>query len=313
METKICKQCGVEKDVDLYHKNRLTCKECVNLNAREKYKQNKEIMKSDANERSEKYRNKIRSDPEKHNEYKKRQNDLRKVRLENNRDKINKNRRERHHERMENDPEYNERYRAQRKKAMEKRSEKRRIKREEELERIGEGNKECRYCKKILPLNKFRHNRCRCKTCEKDHPYNKFIRNVRTRVYNGLHGNKNQRTIKYLGMSNKKYIEYITSVNPEYTLENHGSVWHIDHVIPLSRFKLLQTSPELQEIAFNWRNTTPICKIENLQKHNKIDKNQIQSHYEMLQRYHEINNIELPQEYIDLFATYLDAGTPLEL
>ena len=49
------------------------------------------------------------------------------------------------------------------------------------------------------------------------------------------------------------------TVNPNYNLENHGKEWHIDHVIPLSKFDL--DNKEELDIAFNWRNTTGIiCK-----------------------------------------------------
>ena len=38
----------------------------------------------------------------------------------------------------------------------------------------------------------------------------------------------------------------------------------------------------------------------------------IQEHFKNLQKYHEENNIELPQKFIDLFAKHLVAGNPLE-
>ena len=51
------------------------------------------------------------------------------------------------------------------------------------------------------------------------------------------------------------------------------------------------------------------CK-ENLSKNNKILKSQIEQHLTTLLDYHKKNNIEMPQEYIDLFAKHLDAGSP---
>ena len=42
----------------------------------------------------------------------------------------------------------------------------------------------------------------------------------------------------------------------------------------------------------------------------KIDKKQIASHYARLQEYHTQQNTKIPQEYVELFATHLDAGTP---
>jgi hypothetical protein len=65
-------------------------------------------------------------------------------------------------------------------------------------------------------------------------------------------------------------------------------------------------------MAFNWRNTMPLSATENLAKCNRIDSTQIVSHYAILNKYHNYKNIQLPNKYSELFATYLDAGIPLE-
>ena len=65
-------------------------------------------------------------------------------------------------------------------------------------------------------------------------------------------------------------------------------------------------------IAFNWRNTMPLAVKENLAKNNKILIPQIKEHFKLLKTYHKYNDIELPQEFIDLYAKHLAAGIPLE-
>ena len=91
-------------------------------------------------------------------------------------------------------------------------------------------------------------------------------------------------------------------------MENYGSIWHIDHVIPISKFDL--DSEEQQCLAFHWINTMPLASKENLQKNNRIDRQQIHDHLQHVTKYHERNNLELPNKFANLFATYLDAGTP---
>jgi hypothetical protein len=118
------------------------------------------------------------------------------------------------------------------------------------------------------------------------------------------------RTIAYLGCSSREYIQWICEYDERYTLENRGKEWHIDHVIPLSRFNL--EDKEEQLIAFNWRNTMPLSVKANLSKNAKILKPQIEQHLAYLKKYHEERKIELPQKFIDLFAKHLDAGIPLE-
>jgi hypothetical protein len=178
-----------------------------------------------------------------------------------------------------------------------------------ELE-IGIGNKKCNYCDETKPVCYFRHNRLKCKVCERDDPKDKFKRNIRTRIYTCLHSNKNKKTIEYLGCGYDDYVKWISYNSHNYTLENHGQIWHIDHVIPLSKFDLYNKEEIM--IAFNWKNTTAVSVKDNLSKNNKILKPQIHEHLEKLKKYHEDNNTDLPRLYIDLFAKYLDAGTPLE-
>jgi hypothetical protein len=172
-------------------------------------------------------------------------------------------------------------------------------------EEIGENNKKCSSCSEIKPKCNYRYNRLKCKTCERDDPLDKFKRIVRGRIHNALHkGNgKSMNTIKYLGLSSKEYLEWIMHNDNDYTLENRGKVWHIDHVIPLSRFDLDDEQEQL--VAFNWRNTMPLQAKENLSKNNRIIKTQIEQHYKHLSDYHKEKNIEMPQVFIDLFAKHL--------
>ena len=179
-------------------------------------------------------------------------------------------------------------------------------------EEIGDDNKKCSVCSSIKPKCNFRYNRLKCRTCERDDPLDKFKRSVRGRIHIALHkGNgKTMNTIKYLGANSAEYIQWILHNDQNYTLENRGKIWHIDHVIPLSRFDLNDEDEQL--IAFNWRNTMPLSAKENLSKNCKIISSQIEQHYKHLSDYHKEKNITMPQVFIDLFARYLVAGTALE-
>ena len=194
-----------------------------------------------------------------------------------------------------------------------KRAEERRQVREAELrelsERIGEGNAVCKYCNEVRPKNGFRENRLKCKDCERDEPLEKFKRNIRSRIYLSL-SKKTLHTVEYLGCNASEYVRWISNNSNNYTLENHGTVWHIDHVIPLSKFDLEDVSQQL--IAFNWRNTMALEKRENLAKNNRIVPEQVRNHYTNLIEYNKNYNLDMPQEYVDLFARYLVAGSPLE-
>ena len=177
---------------------------------------------------------------------------------------------------------------------------------------IGIDNKVCRYCNVIKHKDRFRHNRLKCRDCERDDPNEKFKRYIRTRIYNCLKNhNKTKHSIDYLGCTTLEYSNYIFNYNPNYNLDNYGNTWHIDHVIPISKFDL--NNHEEQLVAFNWRNTMPLSSRENLSKNNKIIKEQVLEHVIKLLNYNTNNKLDLPQVYIHLFAKHLDAGNPLEL
>ena len=176
---------------------------------------------------------------------------------------------------------------------------------------IGPDNTICKYCNEIRPKTRFRFNRLKCADCERDDPLEKFKRIIRSRVYIALHYVKEKHTIDYLGCNTTEYIQWIQYNSQGFTIENHGKEWHIYHVIPLSKFYL--ANEEEQMVAFNWRNTTALSVRDNFTKNNKIIKSQVKQHIEKLVSYHNQNNIELPQKYIDLFAKYLDDGKPLKI
>ena len=290
MSHKTCSRCGTNKETELFIKNRNICRECSNSRKRELIK----IKIENTSETAELTCSKCGI---------KKISTLFRKGTTICKDCNNNKRRERY----TNDPEHRQKKREEVMNYKKKKTIERRMKKEEE---IGIGNKKCNYCNEIKPNDKFRYNRLKCRMCERDDPVEKIKRVIRSRIYSGLHYNKNKNTIHYLGCNNTDYIKWITCNDFNYTLENHGSLWHIDHVIPISKFNL--DNEEEQKIAFNWRNTTAVSIKDNLSKNNKILKPQLHEHLKKLKKYHEENNIDLPRLYIDLFAKYLDAGTPLE-
>ena len=52
------------------------------------------------------------------------------------------------------------------------------------------------------------------------------------------------------------------------TWENHGVVWEVDHIMPLSLYDLSKEENIFK--AFHYTNTQPLTKSENRSKKNKI-------------------------------------------
>ena len=76
-------------------------------------------------------------------------------------------------------------------------------------------------------------------------------------------------SLKLTGAPSWEFVwEHLKSTFKEgMTRDNHGSVWHIDHIIPCSSFDL--TKPEEQQKCFHYTNLQPLWALENLKKGRK--------------------------------------------
>lgn len=60
------------------------------------------------------------------------------------------------------------------------------------------------------------------------------------------------------------------------TFENHGTLWHIDHVIPCCTFNL--SDPEHQMQCFHWSNMKPMLARDNCSKSGRVIADEIPLH-----------------------------------
>ena len=65
----------------------------------------------------------------------------------------------------------------------------------------------------------------------------------------------------------RKWIEF--QLDEEMNMDNYGSVWHLDFVLPISSFNLLDEKEP--EKAVNWMNICPVLLKKNIEKANEID------------------------------------------
>jgi hypothetical protein len=83
---------------------------------------------------------------------------------------------------------------------------------------------------------------------------------LRSRLYSVLKGKgirKTQRTLDLLGCHVTELKSYLESMFlPTMSWENHGIIWHIDHIIPCSSFDL--TLIESQKKCFHYTNLQPL-------------------------------------------------------
>lgn len=86
----------------------------------------------------------------------------------------------------------------------------------------------------------------------------KFNRAIKRNTYSNFLGCD----IEYL----KKWIEY--RWDKDMNWENYGECWHIDHILPINQFTILDDS-EIK-VCFHWTNLQPLYKSENISKSDKL-------------------------------------------
>lgn len=97
----------------------------------------------------------------------------------------------------------------------------------------------------------------------------KLAKNLRTRLLMALKGNtRTGSAVRDLGCSME---EFKTRLKSQFKLgmnwENYGK-WHIDHILPLSKFDLSKEKERL--VAFHYSNLQPLWAEDNNRKSNRI-------------------------------------------
>jgi len=101
----------------------------------------------------------------------------------------------------------------------------------------------------------------------------KLARNLRSRTskaFKAQNVRKTNKTFDLLGCSHSFFKNWI--IHQLYgimTIENYGSVWQLDHCLPIASFNLLDEID--MKKCFNWVNLRPMYSTENNSKKVKID------------------------------------------
>lgn len=108
-----------------------------------------------------------------------------------------------------------------------------------------------------------------------------IIESLRARIHGVLKSSKRDTTSELIGCTSEQIHTWIGSQFEEgWTWENHGEVWHIDHVVPISL--IYEKHPKA---CFNWTNLRPLCAQENMEKGNKLCMDDILKHAKYLENF----------------------------
>jgi hypothetical protein len=120
---------------------------------------------------------------------------------------------------------------------------------------------------------------------------------LRSKIHKML---KNQKTsyTKYIGCDIewfKKWIEFRFDENMNWN--NLGSYWHIDHILPINRFNLINDNDKM--ICFHWTNLQPLESTENRQKSNKLKLHYYYNNIVNVYRFNKLNNTNLGYQIVN--------------
>ena len=121
----------------------------------------------------------------------------------------------------------------------------------------------CKQCKGITSNSKSSTPKP-----SKKSPLVRFINNAKSRIRSMVKRLSDRKpSLEYLGCSKEHFKQYIEKqFTGEMTWANYGSLWHIDHIIPLKYNK-----PNIDEIIarLHYTNTQPMLAIDNIRKSNR--------------------------------------------
>lgn len=114
-------------------------------------------------------------------------------------------------------------------------------------------------------------------------PNFKMAKNLRNRFRKVLKCDRlGESSLSILGCSIeffKRWLEY--KFESDMTFENHGTVWDLDHVIPISKFELHDNEDEVRK-CFHWTNFQPLYHSANLKKSCSVTKEEVDEHIQSL-------------------------------
>lgn len=99
-------------------------------------------------------------------------------------------------------------------------------------------------------------------------PNFRTLQQIRTRIYHATvaqRAEKSSRTVELLGLAIPDFRAHIASLfKPEWSWENYGRIWELDHIKPCASFDL--TDPAQQRQCFHWTNYQPLSIFDNRSK-----------------------------------------------
>lgn len=238
--TKICSLCKIEKVIaEFYNPNNSHCKECRKKATKEYYKSNSKARKEYAKNYNIKNKEKVIL--------------RQKLYANKNRDKILKYNKNSYYDIINNEDT---------RLVYQKKQHERYLKRIQNPEYVilkNQKNKE--YKLKNKEIIKKKRNIYQKNKYDTDPIYRTMVL-LKTRFYKAIKRNNSKKiapVLKLVGCTQEYLKSYLENqFRPEMNWENHGKIWEIDHILPITSFDL--SNKDEQERCFHYSNLQPLFK-----------------------------------------------------
>jgi len=142
-------------------------------------------------------------------------------------------------------------------------------------------------------------------------PFFRLRSNLGKRIYKLINIRKDRKSYKeFIGCSIQEvrdWIEY--NFYGDMSWDNYGSVWHIDHVIPCTKFNI-ENDTEIK-VCCNWSNLQPLLSKHNISKNNSLYWIELLNHEIKLRYYSKKFNMN-SNLYLEFLKNFKNINTLYE-
>ena len=140
--------------------------------------------------------------------------------------------------------------------------------------------------------NEYRRNKYNSDIVER------IVKRCRQRIRNMIRNKTDGLHYELLGCSYDwliKWLEY--NFGDQYTWDNYGTEWHLDHIRPCASFHMADEKE--QKKCFHWTNLAPLSISENTGKKDKINTEYIEYYEKRVMEFLRENPMEVSESYSD--------------
>jgi hypothetical protein len=118
----------------------------------------------------------------------------------------------------------------------------------------------------------------------------------RSKMHRALKNKNKEKNSVLLGCTNELFLKWLEfQFNDEINWNNYGSVWQIDHIIPINMFEFNDNDEKF--ICFNWKNLQPLVGTENREKSDTFHIKYVQKMFINLKNFVLQNNLDIDEYY----------------